>query len=197
MKIKRSHVTNSSSTGYILSCRAVGTYKIDEKESSIISRVFNVEDNNYGRVRIRSIIKNDWDSDESDESYIKNNNISIDLTKIYDDRDSIKTLVDIKTKNLDNNKQQPITLGLKNIIEAVRLMFIEKKLKKFEMLFHQTAEEYGDGWNGGDPMGYYKDSKPFFKKISKIGTIVFKSNDEIEVEIISIDGKKENVKYED
>jgi len=189
VKIKVSHVTNSSSTGYILSCRAVGTYNINEGETELLTRVFNAKKDNYGTVNIEPIIKNDWMYDQYDK-----NCINIDLTHVYD---SGKTMIDIKTKNQDNAKQSSISIGISNIIETVRAIFREKKLKNFEMMFHQTAEEYGDGWNGGDPMGYYKDSKPFFKKISKIGTIVFKSNDEIEVEIISIDGKKENVKYED
>ena len=172
MKVKQSFVTNSSSTSFVLTTNAECCFKCQDTNRIVdnFSQEFPLFNNvksykNYGLTASCQLPLDDrsmlMTEDEVNE-YLKNNHDELDE---YNSAE-IKLNLDFAgdsvyvSLTIDN----PSSVAKRDPSNKLATMIILKNLKrlcgtklKVRCFYHQyISSTYGDGWNGGDPMGVYK-----------------------------------------
>jgi len=190
MRIKEDFVTNSSSTSFTLKAVCVGrlpyldipdlTKALKKKFKPTKFEIMHYSDKDKFIMQ-RTILDHEWgqDSDKEDNSghmYLEVENME-DVyynehdDEIIDNNMLIKMFVNTPTLWCEDEN---VLLNEIVIKYLKKILSLYKNLDVMVDLFYSQAviEQYGDGWDGGDPMGPYQWTFQVYEKESKLGRII-------------------------
>ena len=180
MKIKCDFVTNSSSTGFILKNTITGVLTVSNDISvGDVAKVFDDNNQGYYYEDCVSITKGD---DVFDEEYF---NIYMKLVEFFvgdSENTDIKVLLTIVENFSDNvNSSKPLDRMKQTLEVLIGQSGIKVEDSKL-MMTQNVVDFWGDGWDGGDPMGQYKNSHECMAHETLTGIVTIK-NGKVDIKV--------------